>query len=641
MTYDNHFHIAFYCAAIFVSLTTVVFTKLQRRVDKTQNRLFLLMNYIVLVNALTSVICAVVEPYRFVSDHAYSILLVFQFFYFFFHTMLAPSLFFYVLSVTGYFSRSSTLRKTLYSIPLFITEFFVIINPFFHLVYYYDSHKNFNRNWAELLIYFAAGLYFMVSMGFLLFSWNALTRRKRHALLYFFVIAIGGVIIQFVEINIKSELFAEALALLGLMLSVESEDARLDSDTGFYNRSALRADVNYLLAKKHMFYAVCLKIANTETIQRVTGSPNADFVSDIVAEYIRTIIPRYYVYRTDPGTMLLLLTDDTYPRGEADALAMADKIDKRFKNDFLLHGVPIKLSATIMVASVPKNIQTLKALFYMVDTPIPADIEKTILVDDDLGFLIRRAEVESAIHRGLKENGFEVYYQPTYCADDLSLHGAEALIRLNDPVLGKLFPDEFIPVAEQTGSIGAIDDFVLREVCEFLKTGEPTRWGMDCINVNLSVLQCMQDNFVEHIISIVESYDIPKSLINFEITESVSASDYRILSDVVGALKKNGFQFSMDDYGTGYSNMHSLFSLAFDIVKIDKSILWDSEESSLGEIILENCVHMIRQMGRKVLVEGVETKEHADKLKNLGVDYLQGFYFSRPITKNEFLQLIS
>jgi EAL domain-containing protein (putative c-di-GMP-specific phosphodiesterase class I) len=164
---------------------------------------------------------------------------------------------------------------------------------------------------------------------------------------------------------------------------------------------------------------------------------------------------------------------------------------------------------------------------------------------------------------------------------------------------------------------------------------------MNCINVNLSVLQCMQDNFVEHIISIVESYDIPKSLINFEITESVSASDYRILSDVVGALKKNGFQFSMDDYGTGYSNMHSLFSLAFDIVKIDKSILWDSEESSLGEIILENCVHMIRQMGRKVLVEGVETKEHADKLKNLGVDYLQGFYFSRPIPKNEFLQLIS
>ena len=92
----------------------------------------------------------------------------------------------------------------------------------------------------------------------------------------------------------------------------------------------------------------------------------------------------------------------------------------------------------------------------------------------------------------------------------------------------------------------------------------------------------------------------------------------------------------MDDYGTGYSNMHSLFSLAFDIIKIDESILWGAETSALGEIILESCVNMIRQMGRKILVEGVETKAHVNKLHDLGVDYLQGYYFSRPLHPSEF-----
>ena len=161
---------------------------------------------------------------------------------------------------------------------------------------------------------------------------------------------------------------------------------------------------------------------------------------------------------------------------------------------------------------------------------------------------------------------------------------------------------------------------------------------MECINVNLSVLQCMRDDFVQHIIGIVEEYGIPKSFINFEITESVSASDYDLLSDVVRKMKEQGFQFSMDDYGTGYSNMHSLFSLDFDIVKIDKSILWDSEKSERGQIILENCVHMIKQMKRKILVEGVETKAHVEKLQNLGVDFYQGYFFSKPINKNQLLE---
>ena len=290
-----------------------------------------------------------------------------------------------------------------------------------------------------------------------------------------------------------------------------------------------------------------------------------------------------------------------------------------------------------MIAAVPTDIHTLDELLYMIESPVPKDAENTILARNELSFMARRAAVESAVSKGLAEGNFEVYYQPTYCMDGLRLHGAEALIRLHDKVIGDIFPDEFIPIAEQAGYIDDIDEFVLGQVCAFIKSGEPVRLGMDCINVNLSVLQCMRDDFIERILGIVNSYDIPKSFINFEITESVSASDYELLSDVIKKLKENGFQFSMDDYGTGYSNMHTLFTLDFDIVKIDKSILWDAEMSERGEIILENCVHMIKQMKRKILVEGVETKEHVEKLRTLGVDYLQGYFFSKPITKRELL----
>ncbi len=223
---------------------------------------------------------------------------------------------------------------------------------------------------------------------------------------------------------------------------------------------------------------------------------------------------------------------------------------------------------------------------------------------------------------------------------DNRLHGAEALIRLHDPELGNLFPDEFIPIAEQIGLIDEVDDYVLREVCDFIRSGVPKKYGMDCINVNLSVLQCMQPNFADHIAGIVEEYGIDKHMINFEITESIAASDYITLSRVVRTLKKQGFKFSMDDYGTGYSNMQSIFRLDFDIVKIDKSILWSAEKGQLGQIILDSSVRMIRQMRRKILVEGVETEYQLQILRDMGVDYAQGYLFSRPISKRDLIELL-
>ena len=151
----------------------------------------------------------------------------------------------------------------------------------------------------------------------------------------------------------------------------------------------------------------------------------------------------------------------------------------------------------------------------------------------------------------------------------------------------------------------------------------------------------MKPGFVQSINQEADRYGIDRSRINFEITESVAASDYDQLSQIVSELKRSGFRFSLDDYGTGYSNVMSVFSMDLDIIKIDKSILWTAVDHELGRILLENTVRMIKQMGRKVLVEGIETEAQLDLLRKVGVDYLQGFYFSRPLPKEELLKLLA
>ena len=181
---------------------------------------------------------------------------------------------------------------------------------------------------------------------------------------------------------------------------------------------------------------------------------------------------------------------------------------------------------------------------------------------------------------------------------------------------------------------------MLESVCDFIAGGVPGKLGMSSINVNLSVLHCIQPGFTERTLSIIEKKNVDRSMLNFEITESVDANDYDIVKSVVKKFKENGFRIYMDDYGTGYSNVQSLFSMNFDVIKIDKSILWGAEKSVLGMTILESNVSMLKQMGAEMLVEGVETRAQAELLQKLGVDYLQGFYFSRPIPKDDFVKLM-
>ena len=625
-----------YVAALILCITNLLFTFLQRRTDKMHNKLYILMNIVIAANAFSVVLSSFVWEYKLTSEAAFAAERFSQFSYFLIHLGLGPMFAFYVLYASGMERRVSMPVQIAWGAPFVIAELMLITNPFTRWMYYFDAKRDFQRNWGEYLVYACCIVYFVYSFITLIFSWKSLTWKKRVALGFFFVVVAAGVLIQMLYYELPVELFAEALGMMGVMIAIEAEDDRIDSDTGFYNRRALQTDIAAYLTNRKRFSVICIKVTNAEIIQRATGSQNTDILSQILSDYLKSVVKRYYIYNATAESFILTMMEQQ----EADIKPLAEEISARFEQPFRFNEMDIPLTAVVITADVPARLHTANDVLAMADYPVPKKITRKVLCGEDLDYLLRRVAVEEAVSRGLKEHSFEVYYQPTYHIDG-RLHGAEALIRLHDPVIGSVFPDEFIPVAEQIGMIDLLDNFVFSEVCQFWQSGIPSEYGMDCINVNLSVMHCMQPDFVTVINQIAESAGIDKSRINFEITESVAATDYNVLSALVTSLKHEGYHFSMDDYGTGYSNMESIFSLDFDVVKIDKSILWSAEKGGIGSIVLENTVRMVQQMQRRILVEGVETQAQIDLLRRLGVDYLQGFFFSRPIPKREFIDLIS
>ena len=627
---------SFSFGAILVCLSCLVYMVLHGHFEKSQSKLLLVIVIVLLVNAVSSMTAEVLKDYMLESEAAKVSVFVANYLYFVAHTMLAPMVCVYFLTVCGRPAKRRSITYVVTAIPFVVTEALAVINPLTHWVYYYGPDLTFTRNWAVYVIYAVAAYYMVYGLVTLLFRWQALTSVKRRAIVYFFIMVCLGVVIQMVEPEVRIELFAESIAVMGVALFVENEDEFIDSETGVYNRNALKANLDMFMNPQSPIYVIVVRVTNADSFTRIAGSAQArQYMVSVVASHIKEIVPWYRVYRTAPAQYALF--DPTID--DQGALDIAHKISERFEQSWDYHGINIDLDAIVAIARIPDDLSTPNDVLYFIDSPVPAASKKKVLERSDLGYFMHRADVERAVQRGLDESNYEVYYQPINDASG-EICEAEALMRLHDPELGDITPVEFIEAAERIGFIEGIGDFALREVCDFLASGVPQRLGLKRICVNLSVIQCMQSEFPGHVAETIEEYGVSPQLVGFEITESVAASNYEFLDRMMRQVRADGHCFSMDDYGTGYSNMHSLITLNFDIVKIDKSVLWDAEKSETGMAILQNSVDLLHNTGCMVLVEGVETDVQLEMLRRLGVDLIQGFYFAHPMPRDEFVAFV-
>lgn len=633
--FNNSFNLGVSISALLVCIVNLIYTFIERRTDKTQNRIFISMICILIVNSISGMITGIYGDNPGESGYIYQVFQVSKYAYFVTHTALCPLFFYYVCCLSFVSNKMKSMKAKLIFMPFFITEILAVTNPLTHYVWSYKEGEGFHREWGEFLIYIAALIYYILSFVILGRTWKVISGKRKAALVFFFALVGVGVFLQLIKKDFKVEVLAEAVGFTGVLIAVENEDDRIDFGMGFYNRAALRLDIGSCLRNRRDLHIIIIYIHNYDLIDRIVGDEDTNIIADILSDYLKSITKRYHIYVPDKDKIVMTFYSDVY----SDADRIAERIAERFDETWIYKDYTVQFNVSVILADLPDQITSTSELFYMIENPVPADNEKKVLKGEDLQFIMRRRAVESALSRGFTENSYEVYYQPTYHINR-RLHGAEALIRMHDGQLGNLYPDEFIPVAERCGLIDDIDDFVLEEVCRFVSTGIPQKCGIDNINVNLSVIQCMRPHFVERINEIVERYNVEKSFINFEITETIAANDYEILSGTIQRLKEEGFLFSMDDYGTGYSNVSAIFSLNLDVIKIDKSLLWGAEKSELGMVILENTIRMICQMKKKILVEGVETLEQIRLLEKLGVDFLQGYYFSKPIPKDDFIKHI-
>lgn len=269
--------------------------------------------------------------------------------------------------------------------------------------------------------------------------------------------------------------------------------------------------------------------------------------------------------------------------------------------------------------------------------------ENSIILDEaQIGKYKEREKTESMLRSALEDDRIEVFYQPIYSTKEHRFVSAEALVRIRDLDGTIVPPGKFIPVAERNGLISRIGERVFDKTCAFIQKNRlREQYGIEYVEVNLSVRQCEDPKLAETYIQIMEKYQLDPSCISLEITESASIRAKDNLLENMRVLMDYGVRFALDDFGNGESNLNYIVDMPVSIVKFDRDMSQAYFASHKARFVMEAAMHMIHDMKLEIVSEGIETKEQADAIEALGIEYIQGYYFSKPLPGEEFLEFVA
>jgi EAL domain-containing protein (putative c-di-GMP-specific phosphodiesterase class I) len=366
-------------------------------------------------------------------------------------------------------------------------------------------------------------------------------------------------------------------------------------------------------------------------------------MDDLVFEICRflRIIPNAKIFKTDVREFAILFSNKDDMEKAYGMIANRFKgtwLDSLGEESIVVKPYIIIVPSTNLVKSSDELINILQYFrAYIMNTPeshtIVAD-EKTIASKRE------REEMIDVINYALKEDRVEVFYQPIYSTRKGMFTSAEALVRIRQTDGSIIPPGMFIPVAEETGLIAKLGKRVFEKTCQFLTENNLEELGVEYIEVNLSVVQCENKDLAKIYMGIMNKYNVSPSFINLEITETASIAMRKILLDNMKTLIDYGVSFSLDDFGNGESNLNYIVDFPVEIVKFDKDMTQAYFKNDKAKSVLRAATDMIHGLKLKVVAEGVETEEQLHTLERLGIDYIQGYYFSKPVDSKQYLEFI-
>ena len=551
--------------------------------------------------------------------------------YFVAHGLLLPSLLLYVHSLTDH-SLSDWKRLVPWMVPAAFSMLLIVTSWYSDSLFWLDDGGVYHRGSMIWLLYLVTGFDYLGILVHLARSWRVIAPGERNSVAIFLTISLAAVLLQLVCPWLLVENFASALCVMMFQLTVQNPELILDGRSGMLNKQGFSNLLAPMFDHYRSFQVGFLMVDNYHELEKVYGYTRLESRIGVLESFLKQH-PGVVFARLDSDLFCFL--PDNQQSGQNWTNLLQDLDGDALMTHLRHRRIGVRVQMKMGVISCPKEAESFGTLLELFDMaarlPMASGQDAFRLSSVDVQNLRRRKLIEEKVRSAVKDNSLSMVYQPIYDIRAKRFCSAEALMRMYTEKTGSVSPAEFIRIAEENGAILKLTRFAVETVCRFLRTAELEKLGLHWMNINLSVVDCAQENLSSRMLDIIHSYQVEPGMISAEITETAFTSMPDSVLANLTELSRAGVTIMLDDYGTGYSNLNRLCSMPLDVVKLDKSLVDHVCTSEAARIVMENTVSMMKRLNKKVLVEGVETKEQSDYLISLGVDYFQGYYYARPM----------
>ena len=637
--------------ALFIILLFWVFALIRKEYKNRSGKILMFLLTLVLLTVIADLgggtICNYCSGGRANLILAY----VYNYLYFFCHNLLLPVYMLYIYSSLDlwHIFREYRFRHALWWGLIIVDNVVLALNGFVFDVFKLTDDITYVRGPWLVVFYLVAVIYLGWILGTLIRFRTYILKDKLSTLIFLFVSVSTGLVIQLTQTGLLVECFCISLAVLFFMVMLRRAVNQVNPITGAQKYTACIEKVTMNFKSAKPISVVFVKIVNNNNLHMYLGLKGHNEFLYSTTSRIDAICAGHgltsSVYYMENG-LYAIVSDEAVEEIVADA---AEEIMASLTAEHHIGKLTVFADVRVCVVFCPKDMSDSSSLFSLGTNfhrtlPDTQNVHYYRDFKDNDEYKVRN-DLDDILRRAVRDNNFEMYYQPIYSVREKKFVAAEAMIRLNDPIYGQVPPSLFIPAAEINGCIHDIGDFVFNDVIRFISTLDMNALGLKYIEMNLSASQCIEVDLVDKIKNLMFEYGVDPRFVSFELTEAATDMNPEIVDMNIRKLHEYGVKIALDDYGTGYSNIKRTTGLPIDQVKLDKSFV-DMIDDPQMCIVIQDTISMFKEMGKEVLVEGVEEEAVARKFSDLeadliqGCELMQGFFFCKPIPGPEFLDFI-
>ncbi len=611
------------CCALFIIFTIFVMFMREKKLDLMNRKLFqraIYACFACLTFDILSVILINMSVHTGFDGRITSIVCKF-----YIMLLVLQGYFGYVYASTSLLPIDKTWAKAAritYHIIFIIGEILMLVLP---IGYTAEGRIVYSFGPSTSVAYVLSAIYIISTIITTLVYRKQIPGRRFTAMMLWQGIWLIAAAIQFIEPELLLVGFASSFGMVILYIQLENPSEYIDGTTGLFTTHALSAYVHdkYKFGKRFSMF--------TAKIHYMTSFVDYNMEQAAVMRTAKALVSLgpEPAFRIDDDTFCVLY--DNKERMFERAANIKTQKDG-------VKDLPAK--GTYLLIPDSKLMSGPDEFFRFLHTYLERDQEILIADEEMLQTLRDHSRTKELIDEALREDRVEVFYQPFYNVRWARFNVAEALVRIRKTNGEIVMPGEFIPVAEETGQILPLGVRVFEKVCQFLARGEAEKYGLEQIEVNVSAAQFDNDNPADFIMDHLEQYKIDPGLINLEITETAAGENRDIMLKNMESLMKKGVTFSLDDFGTGRSNIDYFVNMPVNNIKFDYTFTKGFFDNDKIKPVLSGMVDILHKMNMNVVAEGIETEDQMLEMTDMGVEYIQGFYYSKPVPEEEFIEFL-